>query len=281
MPRVSRRLSTLRRTLALPVLSALLILASGCATARQPRSIEELWKEYEQAVQAAKYPVPAHVSRGLVPITTFTPGLVWDDSGQKVLMATWTKAKYYTGQPPYETTLPATVWLTAVPFFQQFCQKTGLQGDALRIRLAQRLGMPPDSANDVFVQMWVDPRDVFRPCPDPEINDQECQVNLTAGLVDQSSSCPWSAALQGQVSGRFVAVVQSQIEWMCSNWASSYPPNEPRKSFPWTALGYTYDWGAQSFYGESEFVIPPDTTVTVQSITPMDQYCAQAGSRRR
>jgi hypothetical protein len=273
-----RRLSTLCRATALPLLGALLLL-SGCATARQPRSLEELWKEYEQAVQAAKYPVPARVSRGLVPITTFTPGLVWSDDGQKVLMATWTKAKYYTGQPPYDTTLPATVWLTAVPFFQQFCQRAGLQGEALRLRLAQRLGMPPDSANDVFVQMWVDPRDFFRPCPDPEIIDGECQVNLTTGEVDRSS-CPWSAALQSQVSGKFVSVVQSQIEWMCSNWTSSYPPGEPRKSYPWTALGYTYDWGAKSFYGESEFVIPPGTTVTVQSITPMDQYCARPTARR-
>jgi hypothetical protein len=279
MPRVSRRLSS--SAVALPLLAALLVLASGCATTRQPPSLEELWQEYEQAVEAAKYPQPAHISRSLVPITTITPGLVWDEAGDKVLMATWTKAKYYTGQPPYETTINATVWLTAVPFLQRFCQGTGLQGDPLRIRLAERLGMPPDAANEVFVQMWVDPKDFFRPCPDPEINDGECQVNLTTGPVDTAGTCPWSAALAGQVSGKFVAVAQSQLEWMCSNWTSSYPTNEPRKSYPWTALGYTYDWGSASFYGESEFVLPPSSTVTVQSITPMDAYCARPGARQR
>ncbi|HYG65816.1 MAG TPA: hypothetical protein VEL74_24765 [Thermoanaerobaculia bacterium] len=281
MPGDRRRLSTLRSAVALPLLSALLLAASGCATTRQPRSLEELWKEYEQAVEAAKYPAPGRVSRSLIAITTFTPGLVWDESGQKVLMATWTKAKYYTGQPPYETTVPAPVWLTAVPFLQGFCQRSGLQGESLRVRLAERLGMPPDSANDVFVQMWVDPQDFFRPCPDPEVNDSQCQVNLTTGPVDRSADCPWSAALAGQVSGNFVSVTQSQIEWMCRNWEKSYPAGEPRKSYPWTALGYTYDWGAKSFYGESEFVLPPDSTVTVQSITPMDAYCARAGSRAR
>jgi hypothetical protein len=280
MPRESRRLSTLRSAIALPLVGALLLLASGCATTRQPRSLEELWKEYEQAVEAAKYPAPERVSRNLIAITTFTPGLVWDESGQKVLMATWSKAKYYTGQPPYETTIPATVWLTAVPYLQSFCQTTGLQGDALRLRLAERLGMPPDSANDVFVQMWVDPQDFFRPCPDPEVNDRECQVNLTTGPVDTSAPCPWSAALAGQLSGKFVSVVQSQIEWMCSNWTSTYPPGEPRKSYPWTALGYTYDWGTKSFYGESEFVLPPGGTVTVQSVTPTDTYCSRPAARR-
>jgi hypothetical protein len=150
MPRGSRRLFTLRSDLALPLLSSLLLLASGCVSARQPRSLEELWKEYEQAVEAAKYPQPAHVSRSLVPITTFTPGLVWDESGQKVLMATWTKSQYYTGQPPYETPLGAQVWLTAVPFLHDRCKTWGLQGDPLRLRLAERLGQPPDASYDVL-----------------------------------------------------------------------------------------------------------------------------------
>jgi hypothetical protein len=196
-------------------------------------------------------------------------------------MGTWTKAKYYPGTPPYETNLGAQSWLTAVPFLQQFCRKTGLRGDALRLRIAQRLGIPPDSTNDVVVQMWVDPHTFFRPCPDPEVNDHECQVNLTAGPVDTSSPCPWSAALQDQLSGRFAAVVQSQLEWMCSNWTGSYPPGEPRKSYPWTALGYTYDWGARDFHGESEFVAPKGTPVVVESITPTDAYCARAAAARR
>jgi hypothetical protein len=196
-------------------------------------------------------------------------------------MGTWTKAKYYTGTPPYPIDLGAQSWFTAVPFFQQFCRSTGLQGDALRLRIAQRLGMPPDADNDVVVQMWIDPHDFFRPCPDPEINDAECQVNLTAGLVDTSSSCPWSAALTDQLSGKFVTVAQSQIDWMCSNWTSSYPSGEPRKSYPWTALGYTYDWGATSFYGESEFVAFKGTPAVVESITPTDAYCAPAAVTRR
>lgn len=279
MPRDRRRSLILRIALMLPLLGSLL-LATGCATAR-PADPETLWEEYEQAVAAAKYPTPPHISRNLVPITTFTSGLVWDEKHEKVLMGTWTKARYYTGTPPYETALGAESWFTAVPFFRQFCRGTGLQGDALRLRIAQRLGMPPDADNDVVVQMWIDPHDFFRPCPDPEVNDAECQVNLTAGTVDTSSSCPWSAALTDQLSGKFVAVVQSQIEWMCSNWTSSYPPGEPRKSYPWTALGYTYDWGAQSFYGESEFVAPKGTSVVVEAITPTDAYCAPAAVTRR
>jgi hypothetical protein len=278
-----RRSAVLRSTLTSALAAALLLLAVGCASAPRGAAsrstttdLESLWKLYEQAVEAAKYPQPAHISTALVPILTFTPGLVWDQNHQKVLMSTWTKAQYYTGQPPYDDTLPVPVWLTAVPFLHLFCHQSGLQGDALRLRLAERLGLPPDASYDAFVQMWIDPHTFFRPCPDPEITDRECQVNLTSGPVDTSASCPWSAALENQLSGAFVSVSESHLQWMCSNWTSSYPPSEPRKSYPWTALGYTYDWGGQDFHGESEFVVPANTQVVVQSVTPTDAYCASA-----
>lgn len=277
MPLNRRRSFAIRSAFTGPLL--VLLFASGCASARGPAVTdpETLWQQYEQAVEAARYPQPDHVSRGLVPILTFTPGLVWDESGQKVLMVTWTKAQFYTGQPPYETTIPVAAWLTAVPFSRQFCQKTGLEGDALRLRIAERLGLPPDASNDSFVQMWVDPQTFFRPCPDPEVTDAECQVSLTAGPVDTSAPCPWSAAPEDQLSGRFVTVAQSHLDWMCSNWTSTYPPGEPRKSYPWTALGYTYDWGAPNHRGESEFVLPAKTPVVIESVTPTDVYCAPGG----
>lgn len=278
MPWDRRLPIAVRSTVFLP-LFAVLLLASGCASVR-PKPVpdtESLWKLYEQAVEEAKYPQPDRISKSLVPIATFTPGLVWDESGEKILMATWAKAQFFTGTPPYETTIPVPAWLTAVPFARQFCQKTGLQGDALRLRIAQRFGLPPTASNDSFVQMWVDPHKLFRPCPDPEINDAECQVNLTAGPVDTSAPCPWNAALQDQLSGGFVTVSGDHLEWMCSNWQGTYKPGEPRKSYPWTALGYTYDWGSKTHRGESEFVLPPNTPVVIESVTPTDAYCAPGG----
>jgi hypothetical protein len=280
MPWERRHSFATRRAFALALLAALLLFGSGCASApRAPvtsvtTDTESLWKLYEQAVAAAKYPQPGHVSTKLVPILRYTPGLVWDESGQKVLMATWSKAQYYTGKPPYDYTVPVKAWLTAVPFLQRFCRQTALQGDALRLRVAERLGLPPDASNDAIVQMWVDPHTFFRPCPDPEVTDHECEVNLTPDPVDPSAPCPWSAALQSQLSGNFVAVSESHLNWMCSNWTNTYPPGDPRHSYPWTALGYTYDWGGSDFHGESEFVLPANTQVVVESVTLTDAYCA-------
>jgi hypothetical protein len=275
--------SSFSASLALAALLTL-ALAGGCATARLapaaagPQASQDLWGEYERAVEDARYPRPERIARDLVPITTFFDGLVWDDTRQKVLMVNWSYASRYAPGP---TTLTRATWLTAAPFLQRFCQASGLSGQALQLRLSERLGTPPDTAYEVFVEMWVDPADFFRPCPDPEINDRECQVNLTAGPVDRSSDCPWSAARERQLAAKFATVSAAHLDWMCSNWTSSYPPGKPRQSYPWTALGYTYDWSSASpgHVGESEFVAPQGTPVVVRRVVPTAEYCASPAAR--
>jgi hypothetical protein len=263
------------------VAGVLLLALSGCVTTRPgspapPASIDSLWRDYERAVEDAKFPRPARVSRELVPLVTWFDGLVWDEARQKLLMVTWTKAAWFT---PGEMKLVKPTWLTAAPFLQRFCQASGLQGRALDLRLQQRLGLPPNGAYDAFAEVWIDPADLFRPCPDPEIGDRECQVNLTTGTGDRNAACPWSTTQQ--VSGKFVKVSSDHLNWMCSKWSESYPPGKPRDSYPWTALGYTYDWSSSSpnHVGDSEFVAPQGTAVVVRRVAPTGQYCAPASRR--
>jgi hypothetical protein len=208
-----------------------------------------------------------------VAITQAFPDLIWDGAQQKILMVSWTDGSKFT---PGEVKLSRATWLSAVPFLKRFCQATGLRGAALESRLDQRLGLPPrGSVHDTFVEMWIAPSDLFRPCPDPEINDQECQVNLTTGAAEHGTSCPWSGAFNQQVSRRFASVSQEHLDWMCKTWASSYPPGQPRRSFPWTALGYTYDWASSSsnHIGDSEFVALEGTPVIVLRAVPTAKYC--------
>ena len=259
------------------------VLAAGCATAPPPQQkpaplpapgTEDLWAVYAAAVRAAQFPAQDHVSTELAPILKTNPDLRWDQG--RVLMATWTKRKYYEGKAGQPYTLPenVTIWLTAVPYLQEDCRGWGLSPEDLPLRIAQMLGMPPpgEGGNDAFVQMWVDPRTFFRPCPDPEISDRECQASLDGGPVDRSGGCPWSA---GQVSGAFVRVSDDHLRWMCGNWKSTYT-GDPKTSYPWTALGYTFDWGDLLHpQGQSEYVVPPGTTVWIESITSTEEYCRQ------
>jgi hypothetical protein len=238
-----------------------------------------IWEGYCRALAEAKYPHQSRVSPNLVPIVEATRGLSWQNGD--VLMVNWSKSAYFNEGmvgKPYTTSF-GPMWLTASPFLQHFCQGLHLSGDELTLRLAQRLGLPPNSQNDVFVGVWVKPASFFRPCADPEITDGECEVNLTMGSPSVDGTCPWASSFAGQTSKQFVAVAESHLSWMCSNWTSTYT-NDPAKSYPWTALGYTYDWGtlgkSHGYVGESEFVLPKNGTVTIAFVTPNNTYCRPA-----
>lgn len=264
-----------------------LVLATGCATAPPPSSpkppappapgTEDLWVVYAETVRTAQYPVQEHVSTDLVPILRTNPDLRWDDQG-RVLMVTWTKRKYYEGNvgQPYKVPQGVDIWLTAVPHFQRACRGWDLPAERLPLRISQAVGLPPPPAeggDDSFVQMWVDPKTFFRPCPDPEITDRECQVSLDGGPVDRTGACPWSMA---QLSEAFVKVSDDHLRWMCGNWKSTYT-GDPKTSYPWTALGYTFDWGDLLHpQGQSEFVVPEGKTVWIESISTAAEYCGKA-----
>ncbi|HEX3527269.1 MAG TPA: hypothetical protein VH988_09390 [Thermoanaerobaculia bacterium] len=236
---------------------------SGCATsARAP------WAEYCKAVAATRIPAAKNLSHDLVPIVRSTPRLRWNDQGQ-VLMATLAASDckdhgpFCRDQAGKPVILTGEVWLSAAPFLQNFCRGLPRSGTTdLKLRLLQRLGIAPEGVPvDVVVQLWIDPRDFFRPCVDPEVTDGECTLSLTPDAGD-GSGCPWKGSA-----------------WMCHNWENSYPsacgPGVDPIPFPWTGLGYTWDWSPDNptHHGESEFVAPQGKTVTIESVTGIAEYC--------
>lgn len=99
--------------------------------------------------------------------------------------------------------------------------------------------------------MWVDPADLFRPSPDPEITDHESELEFPG-------------------SEKFLKVSQVHKEWFIEMKSQSYTENP----YPWTRLGYTYDWGnSNSEVGLSEFVIKEGATVQIHTVTSSADYC--------
>ena len=272
------------------LLSALL-LASGCARlARDPlprgtRPSSELllWELYFAAVDNAKYPDRAEISKDLLPLLPSEGKLAWRDG--RVLLVNWTKAEYYS-DPSYrrgfEFPLYGNTWFTLFPVVRDFC--TSFEGKDLAMRLRQRIGLPPDTEDDAFLEVWIRPEDVFRPCPDPEITDSQCQVEIP--LVDfpppprDGTQPPWYCPPTGvaprQVGGQFQRVFQTHLSWMCSNWTSSYANEDPKENYPWTALGYTYDWGnPEDPLGPSEYVALAGTRVIFERLVKTEAYCGR------
>ena len=237
---------------------------TGCIgsqeTARtEPLDAEQLEALYTSAVADAAMASPVEISSELTPIAPYVQSLIrrrapGDSAGREprhVRVATWTSHLDTVARGDSLQTTWGDTWVTVAPEMQTFCQALNLRGDALDVRLAQRLGLPPDTRHEHFVEYWVRPANLFRPCPDPEITDQDCELSRPR------------PASRVQVSAEHTA-------WMDSVHAASYGDN----GYPWTRLGYTYDWNpATPETGPSEYVIPQGSTVEVHANVETTEYC--------
>ncbi len=179
--------------------------------------------------------------------------LTIDGTAKSVSVVTWaskdTADKFY---PQGAARVGVDVWVTRVPQLQEACAAFPAEPDALRLRLQQFLGLPAAPGERVAIVLEVDPADIFRPCPDPDPAKSECEAAFPPGV-----DIAYKAWFAEQVLSRY---------------------RQPG-GYPWTRLGYTYDWAPGSTtIGASEFVIRKGSTVTVTEKVPTEAYCHRPGS---
>lgn len=182
-----------------------------------------------------------------------------------MLVATWKTRKAYDGyiknnqksspDPNY------AIWVTAAPQVKVFCQSYLRENpkatdNQLDMRLKQYLGLPPDPDQKyhVFVEPWVSPENMFRPCVDPEINDNKCDLKIPDHFPSVANISDYGAFYQSLYFNRF----------------------RRANRYPWTGVGYTYDWnkGAnESKFGVSEFILIPDTPYKIERDVSTRKYC--------
>lgn len=240
------------------------LLLSSCAAMAVAQG--EVNAAYQWAVMDAAFAGAGEVATDLTIIDKSNTNLIWNEDGTRVLVATWKAAgSYEKFLKPYTATSDNpdyAVWVTAAPQVQNFCRhfmqtNPGAGQAEVELRLRQALGLDPSWTYDVFVEMWVDPADMFRPCVDPEVTDATCGLQF-GDTAPQVTNIP--------------------------DYASFYR-NLYYKSFrgsagvPWTGLGYTYDWGnADTEEGASEFILRPGTPYEIKQAVPTMQYCTQQES---
>ena len=208
----------------------------------------DLAQLYAAALQDAKVAEPSEIVDTLTAITPDNAALTWQED--RVLVVTWTSWKGYDGLVGQETTLRREVWVTAVPQLQNFCQSyAATDTTPLILRLEQLLGLPVNNGKTRFVQMWVNPADMLRPSPDGEVDDT---------VADPSQQ-----------------EYEFHRDWF-NLQLSLQAYDDPSKGYPWTRLGYTYDWGnPESEVGLSEFVIAAGSTVAVEQVVENALYCVK------
>lgn len=230
----------------------------------QPETYNALTEKLAESIEDAKEPLPDEVVNNLWALSPNNPRVKWRENNGKIeyLMSTWK----YTSNPSTDwpigakKLLPYQTWFTAVPQVKEFCQQYQAVDSnipdpiELSLRLQQYLGLILNkySTKTHFVEMWVKEEDLMRPCIDGEINDSSCNL-LPVPVPDTNP------------------VVKTI-------YTNSYT-NAKKEYYPWSGLGYTYDWGnpEKPHEGPSEFIINPTpekpVEVEVVSVTPTQEYC--------
>jgi hypothetical protein len=211
--------------------------------------INDLKTAFQTAVKDAEITDASEISRQLKSVTPDNQQIVWRGiPGQsEVLVVSWTSYTGYKDQLGKAATASREIWVTLAPDLKQVINNDPSADKTLRAE--QLLGLPPNNGKTLVYEMWVSPQDLFRPSPDPEITDHEAELDFP--------------------DSHLVSISPAHKKWINNLKASSYGDN----GYPWTRLGYTYDWGnPNSEIGLSEFVVRQGASIEVKSAIPTDEY---------
>ena len=213
-------------------------------------SSADVWKRYNFAVSDSA--IYRHENlRRLHP-------LKFDPQTLTTTVVTLTNYDYPSGVQ----SLSRAVWVTAVPEVQEKCSK--FSDPDLGLRLRQLIGLQPDAKFQYFATKTVRSSDIFRPATDPT----------------STTEWPCSDSKQATCGEVFPDWVTSDhIKWIANQMLTSYlisAEHNGAYSYPWTRLGYTYDWKPEADrYGASEYVVRPGSVVNVTDKKPFAAYCGR------
>jgi len=232
-------------------------LVDGCPQLRQQGSASEsLSRRFERAKEDARMIEECERWDGLQAIRLDNPDLIWDIDGKMVLMVSWVdnKSPYAHLKPGSVQPVSGQLWATSVPAIRTMLlrevyktslgsRNVGASGarpslDVVR-RTKQYLGLPLESQYGSFVEFWVAPQALVRACDDSEVDDRRCQGRPGASVAQ----------------------------------AAKPPQAYSNSNFPFTGLGYTYDWGNPvTEVGASEFLVRENNNIRVVRVSTNAEY---------
>lgn len=195
---------------------------------------EKLNELYNNAIQDSVFAEESEI-QPLVALTKEDKLVSWDKEG-RVLLCTW--HNYPDSYPEGEKVTIAwgPVWTFTDKEITSYKDEfTKAQDKEMRFR--QLIAFAPDSEHSTVTGFWVDPKDVKRPAYQSDPTDETMQITLEEN-VDEAFKA-----------------------WFDENILNSYFYG----AYPWTRLGYTYDWADNGKeYGLTEFIVNQGAEVEVE-----------------
>lgn len=210
---------------------------------------------YDRAVLDAAQTTQSEISNELFAISPSNTRLAWRDAEKSaVRVVVWTTFTGYTNNQDGDYLFTRDVFVTVAPQVQDLCKSLTLTGQERANRINQYLGLPADVPENKrqIVELWVKPEDLFRPCPDAQVDDTTCGLTYPADATSAHKT------------------------WLNNYYGGSYSPWQTTK-YPFTGLGYTYDWcsGSPSHVGASEYVVKTGAVAQVIGYSTAEAYCAK------
>lgn len=224
------------------ILSTILIAVSAAAITSYAAETDVSEQLYQDAVRDSAFADEDEILP-LVSLTTDDKMTTWDSEG-RVLLCTW--HNYPDSYPEGEnvTIKWGPVW--AFTDKEMASHKTELEqsGDP-EMRLKQLVSFDPDSEHSTVTGFWVNPENVKRPAyqSDPTVGTM---TNVFGENADEEFK-----------------------EWFDDNILWSYYYG----NYPWTRLGYTYDWADNGTeYGLTEFIVESGAEVEVEFTETTEEF---------
>ena len=218
-----------------------------------------LREQYKAAVEAAKDGGCDQV-RPLITIDSTSDKVTWNVEKSRVLMVV-----AHATPDLFENGMPVTVDHEMRVFSdREILDWYKMNGKTVRnwpLRLRQLLGLPREENITHFTTFWVEPKDMIRPAYTPDIASTEMACRFEEDDDAQLDSL-----------GMWLR------NWFDKTWSASY---KSEGGYPWTRLGYTYDWGADGIdkYGVSEFLLMNESKVIVQTTKDLKSFVRWLGDR--
>lgn len=225
---------------------------AGAAIAAEPtvawsvseEALADLLKVYDRAVRDAAVKRPSF-AKPLTPIGGAEPDV-------RVVAFRWVGAADVIGR---NGRLAEPLWVSLPKEIRAAC--AGARDPVLALQ--QILGLPPRTGDYVMIAFTLPKRQVFRPCASgPEIATESCSFTLPSDP---------SAAVRARADPAFAETQAFVFQQM---W-SSYTYKVHSYGYPFTAMGWSYDWNpqAEDTYGVSEYIAKEGAPVrAVKRISP-------------
>ncbi len=205
-----------------------LLLFSSCASVTETDL-------YSRAMCDAVVAEPDEI-RPLVEITKDSELVTWNEDGDKVLMLSWNRhPERYIRDSVY--TVDDPIWTFTDQEIISWYRDNKDEVKDWILRLEELIGLPENSGYTHVTAFWCEEDEILRPAYETDITEQ----------IEPSD-------LDGSSLGELE-------DWFNENILYSYIYS----AYPWTRLGYTYDWkGDSDEYGLSEFIIIPGSSVEIE-----------------